>query len=96
MMNTKFCRHTGNRPDPKLMLPTELFEQFHFGFPVHKRHPDPIGITVGSRTGGGQNWPALLGQNSIALPTVSRKPPVEAVHRPRRKLNNAARDPGWL
>jgi hypothetical protein len=52
-MNTKFCRHAGNRADPKLMLPTELFEQLHFGFPVHERHPDPIGITVGSRTGGG-------------------------------------------
>jgi hypothetical protein len=35
------------------MLPTELLEQFHFGFPVHKRPPDPIGLTVGSRTGGG-------------------------------------------
>jgi hypothetical protein len=41
-MNTELGRHAGDRADPKLMLPTELLEQFHFGFPVHKRHPDPI------------------------------------------------------
>ena len=46
-MNAELRRHTRDRADPKLMLPTELLEQFHFGFPVHKRPPDPIGITVG-------------------------------------------------
>jgi hypothetical protein len=25
------------------MLTTELLEQIHFGFPVHKRPPDPSG-----------------------------------------------------
>src|ERR1700712_2411706 len=46
-MDTEFCRYTGDRADPKLMLPTELLEQIHFGFPVHKRPPDPIAGTVG-------------------------------------------------
>mgnify|MGYP001289178822 CR=1 FL=1 len=27
-------------------VPTELLEQFHFGFPVHKRPPDPVEGTV--------------------------------------------------
>ena len=67
-VNTELRRHTRDRADTKLMLPTELLEQIHFGFPVHKRPPEPIGATVGCRTGGGQYWPALLGQNSIALP----------------------------
>src|SRR5271165_2122926 len=52
-MNPELCRHSGDRADPKFVLPTELLEQFHFGFPVHKRHPDSIEMTVGSRTGGG-------------------------------------------
>jgi hypothetical protein len=43
-MNAELCRHAGDRADSKLMLPTELLEQFRFGFPVHKRHPDPIGM----------------------------------------------------
>jgi hypothetical protein len=46
-MHTELRRHPRNRADPKLMLPTELLEQIHFGFPVHKRHPDLIGLTVG-------------------------------------------------
>ena len=41
------ARHTGDRADTKLMLPTELLEQIHFGFPVHKRPPDLVGVTVG-------------------------------------------------
>jgi hypothetical protein len=46
-MHTELRCHPRDRADPKLMLPTELLEQIHFGFPVHKRHPDLIGVTVG-------------------------------------------------
>src|ERR1700679_3260986 len=35
-MNTEFRGNAGGRADTKLMLPTELLEQIHFGFPVHK------------------------------------------------------------
>jgi hypothetical protein len=38
-MNTKLRGNARDRADPKLMLPTELLEQFHFGFPVHKGPP---------------------------------------------------------
>ena len=31
------------RPDTKLMLPTKLLEQIHFGSPVHARPPDLLG-----------------------------------------------------
>jgi hypothetical protein len=31
------------RPDTKFMLPTKLFEQIHFGSPVHDRSPDLLG-----------------------------------------------------
>ena len=46
-MNAELRGNTGDRADTELMLPTELLEQIHFGFPVHKRSPDPIGGTVG-------------------------------------------------
>lgn len=46
-MNTELRRHTRDRADTKLMLPTELLKQIHFGFPVHKRPPDSIEVTVG-------------------------------------------------
>ena len=46
-MNTELRGHARDRANTKLMLPTELLEQFHFGFPVHKRPPDPIGVTLG-------------------------------------------------
>ena len=39
-MHTELRGYARDRADPKLMLPTELLEQFHFGFPVHKRAPD--------------------------------------------------------
>jgi len=42
-MHTELRGHPRDRADPKLMLPTELLEQIHFGFPVHKRPPDPSG-----------------------------------------------------
>jgi hypothetical protein len=35
--------HSRTRWREKLMLTTELLEQIHFGFPVHKRPPDPSG-----------------------------------------------------
>ena len=46
-MNTELRGHTRDRADTKLMLPTELLKQIHFGFPVHKRPPDAIRVTVG-------------------------------------------------
>jgi hypothetical protein len=45
-MDAELRRHTRDRADTKLMLPTELLEQIHFGFPVHKRPPDPVAGTV--------------------------------------------------
>ena len=45
-MNTELRGHTRDRADTKLMLPTELLEQIHFGLPVHKRPPDAIRVTV--------------------------------------------------
>ena len=42
-MNAKLRGHTRDRANAKLMLTTELLEQIHFGFPVHKRPPDPSG-----------------------------------------------------
>ena len=42
-MNTELRGHTRDRANTKLMLTTELLEQFHFGSPVHKRPPDSIG-----------------------------------------------------
>ena len=45
-MNPKLCRNAGYRADPKLMLPTELLKQFHFGFPVHAGPPDRAEVTV--------------------------------------------------
>jgi hypothetical protein len=35
--------HSRTRWREKLMLTTELLEQIRFGFPVHKRPPDPSG-----------------------------------------------------
>ena len=72
-MNPELCRHTGDRADPKLMLPTELLEQFHFGFPVHKRHPDLIGGTVGSRTGGGPKLASTPGPKFDSIASRSRQ-----------------------
>ena len=46
-MNIGLRGNASDRPDTKLMLPTELLEQIHFGVPVHKRPPDPIAGTVG-------------------------------------------------
>ncbi len=46
-MNAELRRHTRDRADTELMLPTKLLEQIHFGFPVHARPPDPVGVTVG-------------------------------------------------
>jgi hypothetical protein len=46
-MHTKLRSHPRDRADAKLMLPTKLFEQIHFGSPVHARSPDPIGATLG-------------------------------------------------
>jgi hypothetical protein len=45
-MNTELRGNSRDRANTKFMLPTELFEQIHFGFPVHKRPPDPTGVTV--------------------------------------------------
>jgi hypothetical protein len=42
-MNTELRGDTRDRADPKLMLPTKLLEQVHFGSPVHARSPDPVG-----------------------------------------------------
>src|SRR4051794_9867731 len=65
--DTELRGDTRDRADPELMLPTQLLEQIHFGFPVHARSPDSVGATVGLRDRGvGQNPSALLGQNSIA------------------------------
>jgi len=44
-MNTRLCRHTRDRADTKLVLPTELLEQIRLGFPVHKMTPDPTNLT---------------------------------------------------
>ena len=41
-----FCAWATELAGIKLMLPTELLEQIHFGFPVHKRPPDPVAGTV--------------------------------------------------
>ena len=46
-VHAELRRNPRDRPDPKLMLPTELLEQIHFGFPVHARSPEPSGTTVG-------------------------------------------------
>jgi hypothetical protein len=46
-MNTELRGHPRNRTDTKLVLLKKLLEQIHFCFPVHKRHPDLIGVTVG-------------------------------------------------
>jgi len=42
-MNTELRRYARDRANTKLMLSSELLEQIHFGFPVHKRPPDPSG-----------------------------------------------------
>ena len=42
-MNAELRGHARYRADPKLMLPTKLLEQIHFGSPVHERPPDPSG-----------------------------------------------------
>jgi hypothetical protein len=68
-MNTKLRGHARDRADPKLVLPTELLEQFHFGFPVHERPPDPIGLTVGSRTGGGPRLASTPGPKFDSIAT---------------------------
>ena len=60
-MNTELRRHTGDRADTKLMLPTELLKQIHFGFPVHKRPP----IESGNRRLKDGGW-AKIGQHSWA------------------------------
>jgi hypothetical protein len=52
-MNAELRGDTRDRANTKFMLPTELLEQFHFGFPVHKRPPDPVGGTLGCGTGRG-------------------------------------------
>src|SRR4051794_20128042 len=50
---TELRGDTPDRADPELMLPTQLLEQIHFGFPVHARSPDSVGATVGLRDRGG-------------------------------------------
>ncbi len=42
-MHAELGGHAGNRADTELMLATDLLEQIHFGFPVHKRSPDASG-----------------------------------------------------
>jgi hypothetical protein len=42
-MNTELRGDARDRADTELVLATELLEQIHFGFPVHKRPPDPSG-----------------------------------------------------
>ena len=42
-MNAILRGHPRDRADTELVLTTELLEQIHFGFPVHKRPPDPSG-----------------------------------------------------
>jgi hypothetical protein len=46
-MNRELRRHTRDRTDTQLVLPTELPGRIHRGVSVHKRPPDPIGVTVG-------------------------------------------------
>jgi len=46
-VHTELRRNSGDRPNAKLMLPTELLEQIHFGFPVHARPPEQSEGTVG-------------------------------------------------
>jgi hypothetical protein len=60
-MNPELRGHARDRANTKLMLTTELLEQFHFGFPVHKRPPDSIGVTLGCGTGGGQKLASTPG-----------------------------------
>jgi hypothetical protein len=50
------------------MLPTKLFKQFQFGFPVHAWPPDRAEATVKLMVKVGQNSPSLMGQNSVAKP----------------------------
>src|SRR5260370_4338537 len=69
--NAEVSRHAGGRADPKFGLPTELPEQFHLAFPVHKRHPDPIGMTVRSRTGGGPKLASTPGPKFDSIATLS-------------------------
>ena len=40
-MHAELRGDAGYRSTTELMLPAELLEQIHFGFPVHKRPPDP-------------------------------------------------------
>jgi hypothetical protein len=42
-MHPEFGGDAGYRADTEFMLPAELLEQIHFGFPVHKGPPDPSG-----------------------------------------------------
>ena len=60
-MNAKLRGHTRDRANAKLMLTTELLEQIHFGFPVHKR---PL-IHQGDRRLRDGGW-AKIGQHSWA------------------------------
>ncbi len=46
-MHAELRRDTGDRANPKLMLLTELLEQFHFGFPIHSEPPGRTGQTLG-------------------------------------------------
>jgi hypothetical protein len=46
-MYAELGRHSGDRPDTKLMLLTELFKQFHSGVPIHSKPPGKTRATVG-------------------------------------------------
>jgi hypothetical protein len=77
-MNAELRGDARDRADPKLMLTTELLEQFQFGFPVHKRPPDPIGLTVGSRTGGGPKLASTPGLKFDSIARIESEPLLEA------------------
>ncbi len=50
-MHPELGRNPRDRPDPKLMLPTELLEQLHSGVPIHSELPGKAEDTLGLRDG---------------------------------------------
>ena len=46
-MHPKLGGNSRNSPYPKLMLPTELLKQIHFGVPIHSEPPGKAEETLG-------------------------------------------------
>ena len=73
-MNPELRGHARDRANTKPMLTTELLEQFHFGFPVHNRPPDSIGVTLGCGIRRRPGQPSVNAVNAEASfwPTATR------------------------